>query len=472
MWISPTGKLFLLLLSLIASVFLLSTPTEASEVYSYYNYDIGKDFKCSDTYRDFCGTGMLRRMTENITGGMTIYFKMGKNSYWSNSCTIETKILNVNQTTNAVTSVNATSKNTWSTDDLDTLGSSASTTLLAFPFYFDDVTIASNTKYLFLVRLNETCDTSGSRSLWVFTDQGEPADTVPDNNQAIISTASTTVTVDNTKYLWTLIDNVDLSVIGNASLYFFYPQDGYQENCGINSTGNPNANWGLYYNLDEDDIGQWNIVMVFYTDSNNKSYNDWEIIGTSTDLTYWTTERSHVLPAGETSAWGLISRIDNCDNYYDEDCIWTDIASTSHIFFDISTASSCKDIMDYGLTGFTPASTTPESDENAGILGQVWSRFKNVFPLSIGFQLQEAFNDIKINGATTTQINIPLNTLVPEVMANQIATSVVAFSSESFNEAIPFWQSTFYKAMGYIIHLAFLIILIYILWPRTKQAVE
>lgn len=256
-------------------------------------------------------------------------------------------------------------------------------------------------------------------------------------------------------------------------LNWYYPQDGDIQTCGSASVGNPDANWGLWYDLfDADDLGQWNILIVYYTSSGGTTYNDWEIVASTTELTYWTMDRTHNLDDGETTAWALISKIDDCDNYYDDDCVWTDIATTSIITFETSNASSCKDVMDYGLIGFTPATTTSADTEvNIGILTQVWQRMKMVFPLSIGFQIQDLFSDLA-QSTTTSLLNIPLNTLVPDVMAAQIATSAVLFSTDTFVAKFPFWQNVIYPSLIKIVYAGYLIIIIYIIWPRSKKAVE
>ncbi len=134
-----------------------------------------------------------------------------------------------------------------------------------------------------------------------------------------------------------------------SSLTWFFPQQDYVLN---NSEWN---DWGLYYDLDAGDIGDFNALMVFYTDVNNYTYRDYELISTTTDLTYWTLDRSNALPDGLVYSYATISKITGCTNWYDNDCTWEDVAETNIITWTASTTG--KTIFDYGVSGFTPLET-------------------------------------------------------------------------------------------------------------------
>lgn len=269
-------------------------------------------------------------------------------------------------------------------------------------------------------------------------------------------------------YSWTdsFSDNPDLeeNQISINELSWWFPQDGYELN---NSEWN---DWGLYYNLSEADLGKWNLLMVFYTDSQGKTTNDWEIVSSTTNLTYWTLNRSRLLPDGEVSSQAKIVKIDNCENYWNDNCVWEDIAETEIIYWTASSTGYTIFDNPYDLPGFTPASTTASSTEEAGWVGQIWNRMKNVFPLSIGFQLQNTIKNIAVAGNSETQLNIPLNSILPSVMASQIATSVTLISSSTLTTGLPFYGTTIYPTFEYIIYGIFILLIIYILWPRAKQA--
>lgn len=107
------------------------------------------------------------------------------------------------------------------------------------------------------------------------------------------------------------------------------------------------------------------------------------------------------------------------------------------------------------------------NDENQEetILDSLIEQFSQVFPLSIAYQLDDLFRDMAQNPATST-IAMPLNTLLPDEM--HISNSVNVISGTSFNSAFTFWHETVYHTLEWLIHIAFMVLLAYIVWPKLK----
>lgn len=247
-----------------------------------------------------------------------------------------------------------------------------------------------------------------------------------------------------------------------SDLMWHYPQDGYYD-----LSNDEWSDWGLFYQLAEADIGDWNLLMVHWTDSNNQTGTDWDIVSTTTEPVYWTINREHNFPDGQSYSQAKLVKITDCDNYYDDSCTWVDIASTDIISW--SASSTGYTIFDnpYYLPGFTPASSSSESTENSGILGSVVEFFKNIFPLSIAFQFNEIFYNLA--HAEYAGLSIKANTLVPPAMAVAFDDSVVLMSGDKWNEIFPWWAAYVYPTMQAIIHTGFLFLAIYIIWPRLKS---
>lgn len=253
-------------------------------------------------------------------------------------------------------------------------------------------------------------------------------------------------------------------IIVDGSIEWNFPKNGWVLN---NSEWN---DWELDINMNEQNIGKWNVLMVHYTDVNGKTGTDWDLITTTTDGMSWTINRSYDFPDGLTNSQAEIVSIDDCDNYWEDNCVWTDQLKTEIIEWTASSTGYTKFDNPYELPGFFPASTTASSTEQAGWIGQIWNRMKNVFPLSIGFQLQNTIKNISIAGNSETQLNIPLNSILPSAMASQIASSVTLISSSTLTTGLPFFATTIYPTIEWIVYGLFVVLIIYIMWPRAKQA--
>lgn len=254
--------------------------------------------------------------------------------------------------------------------------------------------------------------------------------------------------------------------VGASNLEWFYPRDGY-----VDVNNNDWSDWGLYYDMDPADIGAWNVLAVYYTGSDNNSFNDWDEVSPTTDLTYWTIDRSHDLPDGISYAQGVLFKIatsTDCLVINDPDCDWTQIAATDIITFTAS--STGYDIFDgpWALTGFYPATTSSSSEADAGLLGQVWYNIQNIFPISIAKQVWQAFYAAQQGTYKATNTTFLAADLVDDKYKAALGSAVI-FSPTlvpTFFGSI--WTDYIYKFFKYLIYLAAFFSTIWILWPKNK----
>lgn len=188
-------------------------------------------------------------------------------------------------------------------------------------------------------------------------------------------------------------NNFDTSFYNN-SLDWHFPQDDY---ILSNSVWN---DWGLIYDVEQ--IYDYMLLGVYYTDSLGTTYYDYDFVSSTTDPTYWTINRSNDLPDGLVYSWGFLigTNDEACDGVVDDSCTWFDMAESEMISW---YASSTGDVIwDFGVTGFTPststllefygASSTDESNFLQETLNFALVSLKVAFPFSIGYNLVEQWS--------------------------------------------------------------------------------
>jgi hypothetical protein len=252
----------------------------------------------------------------------------------------------------------------------------------------------------------------------------------------------------------------------NGKLTWAFPQDDYVLS---NSEWN---DWNLIYDMDAGDVGDFNLLIVHYTDSNGITYSDYELVSTTTDVTLWSLDRSKDLPDGSVYSQGILIKIDECAEWDDDDCVWDDISKTEIIEWTASSTGYTIFDNPYNVPAFFPATSSSSSDETVGIIGSSLNKLKNVFPLSVALQIWQTLKDLKTAGAEVGGFSVKANTLLPAEMAVAFDDSAVLISADKWNEIFPWWSSTVYDYAGYAVHLAFLLLIGYILWPKAKNAQE
>jgi len=136
-----------------ACFFLFLTVTEARAAVYYENWTVtgslsgGSSINADSSSNWMTGIGMIHTMTATTSGDIEWKVKVTRNPD-DLTCTIIGRIWNLNQTTEAITGLLATSTQTWNCDDLD-YGSSGDDTLIRLTFPFSDITLNDNTKYYF-----------------------------------------------------------------------------------------------------------------------------------------------------------------------------------------------------------------------------------------------------------------------------------------------------------------------------------
>jgi hypothetical protein len=179
----------------------------------------------------------------------------------------------------------------------------------------------------------------------------------------------------------------------DSYMSWFFPQDDYVIS---NSEWN---DWGVYVDLASPDIYDYELLKIYYQTSDGNIYLDYDYISTTSELTYWTVERSVDLPAGPVLAWGEIlgTDLENCSDVDDVSCIWYSSAILDSILFTASSTGAT--IYDYGLTGYSISTSTllemygttslEEYDQVNSALGRAKQQLMEMFPFNIPYQIYD-----------------------------------------------------------------------------------
>lgn len=237
-------------------------------------------------------------------------------------------------------------------------------------------------------------------------------------------------------------------------IWFDYPQDGYELD---NSIWN---DWELWYDLEADDLGIWNMILVVSQDIYGNSFTDYELVTTTTNLTGWVLDRGNDFTDGAVYSKAKMVAIDDCDSYYDTDCVWYTVDETDVMVWYAS--STGYNILDpdfpYGtLPGFYPA--TSSDYENASSTNKLLSFFNNIFPFSIINQIRERLNTYRINASSYSGIEITMQDIIPQEYSG-IANDSTILSSEIIEDNLGIWTTHIYPLIQLLIWLA---VLLYIL---------
>lgn len=177
------------------------------------------------------------------------------------------------------------------------------------------------------------------------------------------------------------------------SVYFVYPQNDYQVD------NNEFADWSFNYELPSLS-SEFNYLKakIYYQDSQGKLYIEEEEIPITTELTNYNIERSNDLPEGVTLAWVDIQASENDSQTCTlTDCTFYLVASSPEIIFDMVYLG--KNIFDYGVTGFTPSTTTLSTyyDQNqveeysfiGTVLNNAYKSISVIFPFNLAVKIYE-----------------------------------------------------------------------------------
>lgn len=191
--------------------------------------------------------------------------------------------------------------------------------------------------------------------------------------------------------------------VAGYELTWFFPQNG-------NIVNNDDwSDWGLYYDLDSSDMYNYLMLKITSYDFMGNYYVDTDFITSTTDLTYWTTERSAEYDDGDVFANAEIfgTNLEGCSSYLDDTCIWYSVAYSPDLAFIAS--STGGNVFDFGTSGVFPASSTgyantqlskyfdASSTEKSDILSRMLddsiSPLKYIFPFGQGLLIYEQWRN-------------------------------------------------------------------------------
>lgn len=177
----------------------------------------------------------------------------------------------------------------------------------------------------------------------------------------------------------------------SSSFQWYYPQQDYiVSNDSFND-------WAVYYDL-SDSVDYDYLKLKIFSQDNYGLYLNEDFISTSTELTYWTVERTQDYYSGIVGAWGAIigTNLENCTDINDYDCIWYEVDELDYITF--TATSSGYSIYDYGTIGFFPSTSSlsnifGSSTEEYSFVGQILNNslraLSVVFPFNIPIKIYE-----------------------------------------------------------------------------------
>lgn len=342
----------------------------------------------------------------------------------------------------------ATSTSQFTVDTIDEYTSSCTEDVKTERFFTFATEIEFNSSYCYALISYWHEKTSGN-VYWKYNDDGVASTT----SQTCLYSGGITYTCDNQNHgIFEIYGYTDLPDTDNKLTWFFPEQD-------ANLSNNEWNDWGLYYDLESGDIGDWNLLTVWYTDSNNKTYHDYDFIATTTDLTYWTINRENALPDGIVYSWGILSKIEDCDNYYDSDCIWTDVGQTSVITWNATSTGGT--VFDFGEVGFIPATTS--QDENLTYTQGIVKGLYRIFPFSI---IEEINTIIKEKSLTATSSIFTLQDFIPSQYYT-FNNDADVINPTLLQNNLSVWSTKIYPALSVIIYF---FTFIYILFRVTRIA--
>lgn len=123
------------------------------------------------------------------------------------------------------------------------------------------------------------------------------------------------------------------------------------------------------------------------------------------------------------------------------------------------------------LFGFTKIYWVTELSENSGdqtFWGIVISSLKNIFPLSILYQIKDAAYDIRTNKNNTEYIDIGIDDLAHENFKAQIGTSTILGKS-LIEDNLPVWNAEIYPFLQGIVYVMNIIFVIFLLSPKSSK---
>jgi len=276
-------------------------------------------------------------------------------------------------------------------------------------------------------------------------------------------------------HIYSYFDTIDSSIsteydpteISGKVGFDFPHQDGEYSNSEWND-------WSLWYDLSAGDIGTiGNLVLVVSQDEFNRTFSDYEFISTTTDLTAWILNRGNDFVDGDVYSKAKILKINSsadCITGYEVDCVAVTVAETDVLHWISSTTGYTVFNNPYDKpAGFTPASTTAEDEENAGIIDGLLEKLFNIFPLSVLNDIYDLFMSFKRNPDVEPMI-LSMQDLMPDEADTILgATPIVILSAAMLTANLPQWDTVVFPFMEYTVYLIGFFFLVFLLWPKARS---
>jgi len=124
----------------------------------------------------------------------------------------------------------------------------------------------------------------------------------------------------------------------------------------------------------------------------------------------------------------------------------------------------------YSFTKVNWVTELTDEHESSNFLSFFWSKIKNIFPLSIYFQVKATADAITSNSFNQGASTISFQDLVSSDYKNLIATTTIILDSDGLNDTLPLWTTHIYPAIEMLIYLMNLIFIIFLILPGKQSA--
>lgn len=229
------------------------------------------------------------------------------------------------------------------------------------------------------------------------------------------------------------------------------------------------TDWSFYVHTADTDDFDYLELIVYYTDQNNVTYNDYEEISYHDEVWNWTIDRTHPLVYGAYYSQGVLIGANyattSCPTRYDPNCIWYDIASSSIITWYASTTGGS--IFDYGIASFTPATTTQDALNAKSDLDNITKALKNIFPFSLGFQFRDIWQQVKVTSTTT--VDLKLRDILPTEAQSLVPATSSLFSLEMI-DAGDIYSTKVMPIMNYLVYIIWFGFIIGLVFSRLRKS--
>lgn len=109
-----------------------------------------------------------------------------------------------------------------------------------------------------------------------------------------------------------------------------------------------------------------------------------------------------------------------------------------------------------------------EEYENANAIDRLFGRLKNIFPLSLYFQIYDIIDDVKNNEADEDYLNITIGDFLPEEYEDLVSSTSPIISHNLISDNLDIWDTHIFPTLEYFVYTMNFIFIIFLLLPKKQ----